>query len=1163
MSRSILWLASALALSALLGCNGSSVVGGAQDAAVADIGVDSGAACPSPLASCVGRCVDPSADRANCGGCGIACAAGQVCQTGACVPDCARTERLCAGGGDGGAGLRCVATQTDRANCGACGMACGTDQVCSNGVCTFMCTGTSTECSGAAGDAGSPRYCADLQSDRANCGACGAACQEGFGCFEGRCRVSCAELRVRCPAGDAGTETCVDTSNDVRHCGGCGNTCAVGQFCVRGACQTMCGAGFTECSGICRDLRNDREGCGACGTTCASGEVCVAGACQVSCVAALNNCSGSCRDLQTDVTNCGACGTNCPAGQVCSAGRCQVSCGPGLSNCSGSCRDLQTDRANCGACGTACAEGLVCSAGTCQLSCVAGLSSCSGSCRDLQTDRANCGACGTACPSGQVCSAGACQLSCVAGLSSCSGSCRDLQTDRAHCGACGAACGAGQVCAGGVCAASCGPAQTVCSGTCTNTQFDPDNCGGCGSACGPYDNAAASCNGGRCVQTCSPGFADCNADRTDGCERNLNTDLNHCARCGAACPSRANATISCTGGVCGFACAPNFADCDGNPNNGCEADLRVTVAHCGRCGNACVTANGTPGCSAGACTVASCMAPFRDCDSNPSNGCENDIRNTCGGCDLECRDRTVGVGGAPFDGAGQRGTASSPATGLIVSGMSTTTNLDFLWVVNTGESTIGKWDAAGQREVARYRVGLSSGECRGLCCYNNGCNMPSRVVVDGNGDAYVASRGFATQGSVTKLAAERVNCIDRNGNGMIDTSSGPTDVRPYGQDECVLWTTNVGPSNAVLRSIATDRGDTANPFGYIWVGGYNTRAAYRLNPRTGATLGTYPLSVNPYAMVVTRDGRLWVGTLENGALQSVDTIGLTVGPVVPYPLARRISSCAGAYGMTSDGRGRVWLAGWSCRDAIAYDPALNSWTRVDTTGYVTGTGTSGRGITIGADGRVWMTYATPGDSLSGGLLYWDSNAFVAGGTIPGSAITRVPMPGNFNGPSAVGVDRVGNVWLAHYLAPSALIRYSPETNSSVVLFGANQVYSYSDFTGSVRRVSIAQGTYEETIDLGCDAPLLTTFTWNSTTPAGTTISFAARSASTTGALGAATPVTLALAPRDTSPTNAAAAFVAAGVAPARHFRLTISMQAAESGGTPVLQSFNLGWRCPR
>jgi hypothetical protein len=67
---------------------------------------------------------------------------------------------------------------------------------------------------------------------------------------------------------------------------------------------------------------------------------------------------------------------------------------------------------------------------------------------------------------------------------------------------------------------------------------------------------------------------------------------------------------------------------------------------------------------------------------------------------------------------------------------------------------------------------------------------------------------------------------------MIDTSSGPADVRPYGQDECVVWTTNVGTVNAVLRSIATDRGDAANPFGYVWVAG-------QISPKQGGSL-TYP-----------------------------------------------------------------------------------------------------------------------------------------------------------------------------------------------------------------------------------------------------------------------------------------------------------------------------------
>ena len=65
--------------------------------------------------------------------------------------------------------------------------------------------------------------------------------------------------------------------------------------------------------------------------------------------------------------------------------------------------------------------------------------------------------------------------------------------------------------------------------------------------------------------------------------------------------------------------------------------------------------------------------------------------------------------------------------------------------------------------------------------------MPSRVVVDGSGDAYVANRGFSMQGTVTKIAANIDDCVDRNGNGMIDTSTGSTAL-PFDEDECVLWT---------------------------------------------------------------------------------------------------------------------------------------------------------------------------------------------------------------------------------------------------------------------------------------------------------------------------------------------------------------------------------------
>lgn len=171
------WILFAAALVAA-GCDGSSVVGGLEprDATVdvtADATMDA-SVCPSPLLSCNQRCSDPRTDRENCGACGRSCSTGNVCQNGACVPDCGSGETLCRSAGDAGAGLACVSLRTDRANCGACGTACGTNQVCANGTCTFMCTGTTTECTrgGAGMDGGGERYCADLQADRRVCLPC-------------------------------------------------------------------------------------------------------------------------------------------------------------------------------------------------------------------------------------------------------------------------------------------------------------------------------------------------------------------------------------------------------------------------------------------------------------------------------------------------------------------------------------------------------------------------------------------------------------------------------------------------------------------------------------------------------------------------------------------------------------------------------------------------------------------------------------------------------------------------------------------------------------------------------------------------------------------------------------------------------------------------------
>jgi len=43
--------------------------------------------CPSPLEECGGQCVDVQSDRRNCGGCGIACRPGEVCIGSGCTAD--------------------------------------------------------------------------------------------------------------------------------------------------------------------------------------------------------------------------------------------------------------------------------------------------------------------------------------------------------------------------------------------------------------------------------------------------------------------------------------------------------------------------------------------------------------------------------------------------------------------------------------------------------------------------------------------------------------------------------------------------------------------------------------------------------------------------------------------------------------------------------------------------------------------------------------------------------------------------------------------------------------------------------------------------------------------------------------------------------------------
>jgi hypothetical protein len=97
-------------------------------------------------------------------------------------------------------------------------------------------------------------------------------------------------------------------------------------------------------------------------------------------------------------------------------------------------------------------------------------------------------------------------------------------------------------CPGGIC--ECGP-LTSCDALCVDTQTDRLHCGSCTSSCG-QQNAVATCVAGSCQTTCNLGFTDCDGVPDNGCEANFNNDNANCGACNNQCA----VNLTCSGGAC-------------------------------------------------------------------------------------------------------------------------------------------------------------------------------------------------------------------------------------------------------------------------------------------------------------------------------------------------------------------------------------------------------------------------------------------------------------------------------------------------------------------------------------------------------------------------------------------------------------------------------------
>jgi hypothetical protein len=464
---------------------------------------------------------------------------------------------------------------------------------------------------------------------------------------------------------------------------------------------------------------------------------------------------------------------------------------------------------------------------------------------------------------------------------------------------------------------------------------------------------------------------------------------------------------------------------------------------------------------------------------------------------------------------------------------------DYLWVPNSGESTFSKWDANTGVEIAKYRVGIAG---------NDSTNSPSRVVVDGRGDAFVATRGIGIIGTVTKVAADIRDCVDRNMNGMIDTSQNRMDVRPLGQDECVLWSTQVGVPNGLLRALAIGPGTEDEPGGSVWAGICGaTTGQWRLHSRTGMIVQNFNIPRCTYGAVATRDGRIWFHT-PSGGVTPINSVNNQVGDFVPISGAP--AECRSSYGITADANNRLWLSR-SGNGAAGYDIMTGQWTCMQATNVPGGrAGAIGSGITVDGMNRVWGPQA--GSPL---IFYvWDSNAFNPGGLIP-PAMIRTYNLGRAFGSSALGADRAGRMWVVQ---GNELVRFDPMGGGQTTFPGPVGVYSYTDFTGAVRRLVLREGEYVQDYQR-CAMGRFTQLTWSADIPGDARMIIQVRTAATAAGLDAAAPITVATLPGAMPPVDLDAAINGAGMTQGEHLRVTVQFRPGMA--TPVLRSLSVEHRC--
>jgi hypothetical protein len=542
------------------------------------------------------------------------------------------------------------------------------------------------------------------------------------------------------------------------------------------------------------------------------------------------------------------------------------------------------------------------------------------------------------------------------------------------------------------------------------------------------------------------------------------------------------------------------------------------------------------------------------------------------------------------------------------------TELSFAWIANNDQGTVSKFDTRPHtlsdggtilREVGRYHavipidgrpradggVGLPNG-LRG-----NDSNNPSRTAVDLYGDVWVANRAINTQGSVTKIANHKAFCVDRNGNGIIETSEDknndgvistnemiiPTNWDdPAQYDECILFSTPVSTrqdGNAKARAMAIAQGFEGSA-GDVWVGVHNEQAVIKLDPVTGQQVpvnsaGQLKINIGfgPYGAAIDSQQRLWVvsSNLGQARLALVDT---GTGALVRNDITPPTGTSSGAYGIAVDGKDRVWVAGWtSGPKAFRYthpagtSPTLGTWQEFNFSSAVSQINTRigrPRGIAADEQGFIWMSsdYNSTGSSSTQLIAFNGDTGAIKRFNHPTAGMVDF-IDATSTSPSTRDAIGVGLDTDGHPIVNSRsgnAVRFHRDTGA-ILRTGQQSwgLYTYSDFTGyQLRNFTAPQGSFRQNFTAPeCGTETIWRYVvWDAIVPPKTSLQLFVTVSNDINEL---TNPTLRKGPFTVSPAD----LRTAGVPKGRFIRVEFVLKSddRQSQFTPKLKSFDVNYEC--